>query len=212
VLTRQLVESIGAAHNKNHPGDSSRKIRRALLHKLDDLTSKVEGAASSIGRVAAAATGGRLGDGEEREGRSGSGGQILSGIGSSIASGLGIGGGGAHAGGPASVFEATIDLDEFVKVVVSGKMKDPPHGHAGKDGDRGVAASVRDLWSGQVTNVVKMRERKRTRQRERHMSPGKKRDAHSEGDKESDRGGTETEDESEAFSRRVQKKLESWTG
>jgi hypothetical protein len=214
-LTRQLVESIGAAHEKNRPGDPSRKMRRSLLNKLDDLTSKVEGAASGIGRVAAAATGGRLGDGEEREGRSGPGGQILSGIGSSIASGLGIGGGG-HPGGPASVFEATIDLEEFVKVVVGGRMKDSQHGHAGKDGDRGVAASVRALWSGQVANVVMMRERKREWKRERLISARRKGGVHSEGDKESDHGGTDggksTEDESEAFGRRMQKKLESWTG
>jgi len=212
VLTRALVESINAAYESH----DSRKMRKVLLHKLDGLTSVVAGGdrdKSDKDGAEGPGAGGRHGHGDrERETRGhGTGGQLLSGIGN-LASGLGIGGGSTS--GPAAVLEGTMDLEEFVRIVVSGRSKD---GYKTKDRDAGVAASVRSLWSGRVWSVIRMRER----ERERTLSFGRslKGDpVYSEGERESDRAasdvGKSTEDESEArpWAGRVQRKIEAWAG
>lgn len=102
--------------------------------------------------------------GEKGDGGSG-GGQLLSGIGS-LASGLGFSGNGSGAG---ALLEPTSDLGELVRVLVSsekrrGKEREGHKSSAREGGEgRGIAASLRGLWSGRVGVVVKMRERERER-------------------------------------------------
>jgi hypothetical protein len=225
-LTRPLVDSISAAYDKSRSNDS-RKVHRVLLNKLDDLTSVVAGDRGDKGglEVAGAGTsaaGIHVHADEAWNGRGhGAGGQLLSGIGS-LASGLKISVGVISGGGPAAVLEPTMDLEDFVRAVISGRAKDQ---HTAP-----VAASVRGLWSGRVASVVKMREREREREmlswleRKERSAKGDYDRFYVEGDRDSEREGTDggksTEGESEVvghglgrhWPERVQKKIGSWAG
>ncbi|KAJ7179118.1 hypothetical protein C8R46DRAFT_625399, partial [Mycena filopes] len=221
VLTRALVDAVGAAYSDKARAGERRRSRgaRALL-RLDGEAS--DGA--SGGEGAEASTG------------------ALTGIGSLV--GLNVGGGGG-AGGAAGVLEASVDLEAFVRVVVGrakdkgkaknkGKAKEK-EGRAGEEEREkdaaivsGVAGCVRGLWSGLVWGVVGLREREiegpalgaslGTPERN-----GKDRWAPvvvSDGDTEEmelrahrgDKDGRSTEEEGpDKWGGRVQKKFESWT-
>ncbi|KAF9462668.1 hypothetical protein BDZ94DRAFT_1194337 [Collybia nuda] len=231
--------AAGAAGDSDGDGDGGSARRGA--------TGAGEG--SGLGPGSASGTGG-VGGGV---GLASSGGQLLSGIGS-LASGLGLGGGsGSATTGGGAVWEGTTDLLKFVRVVVGkeargkGKGKER-RGDGGdpigigygygkdKEKDAGIAVSVRGLWSGGITTVVRLRqweverevggvfgESKKDRLGERER--GKDRWALSDGDVDEPRrheksDGRSTEEESDIvggavglmWGERVQKKLESWTG
>lgn len=256
VLTRELVEGIEAAY------ESKGGVRKVLRGKLEDLTrvggeseddgvcerkgtvNVNEGIDSRMGETGAAAGG--IGAGA---GLATSGGQLLSGIGKLVGAS-----GGSH-GGPGSVLEGTHDLGTFVRVITGkepkgkgkGKAKerkresgDVALGHGiyarEKERDASVGVSVRALWNGSVTTVVRLREweverevrrdKEKEKRRRRGVGDGEK--ALSDGDLE-DSGRNEksdgaTEEESDMvvgpgvsgfpmmWGEKVQKKLESWTG
>ncbi|KAJ7771390.1 hypothetical protein DFH07DRAFT_1057717 [Mycena maculata] len=171
VLTRALVDAVGASYSdKVRAGERRRPRARALLG--------LDGEGSD---------GGSGGEGADTGAADGGGGQILTGIGNLV--GLNVGGCGA--GGAAGVLEPSVDLEAFVRVVVGrakdkgkgktkGKTKEkegrPGESEAGeavagrgkekeKERERdaavlsGVAGCVRGLWSGLIWGVVCLRER-----------------------------------------------------
>ncbi|CAA7259773.1 unnamed protein product [Cyclocybe aegerita] len=152
VLTRELVESIGAAHDAKVKSES-RKVRKAIKNRLapDGYRERTSGAGGerrktlSISLSGAESAGGAgerspVGSGGPASGIGSSGGQILSGIGS-LASGLGglvvggPGGGGAGVGGDAScVLAPTVDLPGFVSFALGSGSG------AGAGGNTGASA------------------------------------------------------------------------
>ncbi|KAJ6539368.1 hypothetical protein B0H19DRAFT_1240124 [Mycena capillaripes] len=236
VLTRALVDAVGAAYSDKARAGERRRSRgaRALL-RLDG-----EGSDGGSG-------------GEGADAGVPDGGQILTGIGSLV--GLNVGGGGT--GGAAGVLEATVDLEAFVRVVVGrGKDKGKARGKGktkekegrageGEGGEKerekdtaivtGVAGCVRGLWSGLVWGVVSLRERE-LEGTASGVSPAKQNTGGtldreraakdrwvpvflSDGDTEEtdlrvpkgERDGRSTEEEGDKWGGRVQKKFESWT-
>ncbi|KAF8076409.1 hypothetical protein FPV67DRAFT_1604951 [Lyophyllum atratum] len=132
VLTRELVEAIGAAYDAKvratdgRVGGHGGRMRKALRDKLRaGVDSDGDGGSGGFDRERGTTSGGEGGTGDrERESLGGvgtgvasSGGQILSGIGS-FASGLGLGvgtGGGGGAVGAGALLEATNDMGWLVK-------------------------------------------------------------------------------------------------
>ncbi|KAJ7129648.1 hypothetical protein C8R44DRAFT_850755 [Mycena epipterygia] len=169
VLTRALVDAVGAAYSDKARAGERRRTR---------------GARALLGLDGEASDGASGGEGADAGAADGAGGQILTGIGSLV--GLNVGGGGA--GGAAAVLEPIVDLEAFVRVVVGrakdkgkGKTKSKTKEKEGRAGEgeageaavgrkekerekdaailTGVAGCVRGLWSGLVWGVVGMRER-----------------------------------------------------
>ncbi|KAF5388112.1 hypothetical protein D9615_000428 [Tricholomella constricta] len=294
VLTRELVDAIGAAYDvkmrapDGRVGGHGGRMRKALREKLRagvDSDGDGGGAAGAgYERAGGAMSGGEgggcgmgiVGGNRERErdslggvgmGVSSSGGQILSGIGS-FASGLGLGvgaGSGSSATGAGALLEPTYDLAWLVKSVYGkegkgrgrkaigmgkerrGKERKSDagdllgvgytHGYSGKEKDKdgSVGVSVRALWSGQVTSIVRLREWEIEKGkmgssssiagRKRERVSIRERGALSDGDVDDALAATaksETEEESDVaiqngsfggmWGEKVQKKIESWKG
>jgi hypothetical protein len=263
VLTRELVEGIEAAYeSKVRTPEGRGGVRRALREKLEDLTRgesdddgvverrgtvNVEGGVDGRSGGTGAAVGG-IGGGV---GLATSGGQLLSGIGKLVGAS-----GGSH-GGPGGVLEGTHDLEAFVRIVIGKELKgkskgkakerkresgDTNLGHAiysrEKEKDASVAVSVRALWSGGVTTLLRLRQwevereirgekEKERKTRRRAIGDGER--ALSDGDLEdsgrNEKSDVATEEESDMvvgpgatgfgpmiWGEKVQKKIESWTG
>ncbi|KAJ6599043.1 hypothetical protein DFH09DRAFT_1356186 [Mycena vulgaris] len=227
VLTRALVDAVGAAYSDKARAGERRRSRgaRALL-RLDG-----EGSDGLSG-----------GEGPDVDAADGGGGQILTGIGSLV--GLNVGSSGA--GGAAGVLEPSVDLEAFVRTKEKeGRTGEGEVGEAaagrGKEKERekdaaivtGVAGCVRGLWSGLVWGVVSLREREldggmafapvkrdtvdRERGKERWVpvvvSDGEIEDTDLRAPK-GEKDGRSTEEEGggqDKWGGRVQKKFESWT-
>jgi hypothetical protein len=243
-------------------------VRRVLREKLEDLTrvggeSDSDGAAERRGTANVVESGvdGRIGGTGAAPGGGGgigggvglatSGGQLLSGIGKLVG-----GSGGSHSG-PGSVLEGTHDMEAFVRLVIGKELKGKGKGKAKerkretgeaalghgiygreKEKDASVGISVRALWSGGVTTVVRLREWEKEREIRVEKQSLRKRPlrgigdvekALSDGDledsarNEKSDGGTEEESDMVVgpgangfgpmmWGEKVQKKLESWTG
>ncbi|KAH0587538.1 hypothetical protein H2248_006318 [Termitomyces sp. 'cryptogamus'] len=242
VLTRDLVDAIAltyegkgfTADSRVGPGRVRRAIRGKLRAGIDSdgersaPTSGGEGGGSGIGIVGSDA---KEDKDKDTLGTAVGSGQILSGIGS-LASGLGLSGtGGVQGAG--GVLEPTYDLGWLVKCVCGGKRGKAMGrrgddgdllgvGYAHKEKDGGVGLSVRALWTGQVSSIVKLREWEAEKERERACGSlvDKKRDrwALSDGDVDETVVKSETEEESEQatfrgmWGEKVQRKLGNWTG
>ncbi|PFH52744.1 hypothetical protein AMATHDRAFT_1795 [Amanita thiersii Skay4041] len=183
VLNQPLIEAVDAAYETKYRSTETRKVRRVIKEKLDDLAGVVAGTAPDTGveptTIDAARRGNQSGVDITGAGdRAGSGSIVgTSSTFGGIASGLGLGGG---AGGCSAVLDATVHLPRFIKLIVSGssglsgvrakgrakngKGESTDIGLYGygkdkdKDKEAGVAASVRALWSGHVNALLKMRE------------------------------------------------------
>ena len=180
VLSQSLIESIDAAYDSKHRHTETRKVRRAIKEKLDDLAGVVAGAAPDTNQDQGSIDAVRRGtqssiDISSPGDRGGSNGLVGSSTAlGGIASGLGLSGG---TNGLSSVVEPTTHLAHLVKLALggasnsawargknkSGKQREgKDYGVYGsgkeKDKEAGVAASVRALWGGNVNQLAKMRE------------------------------------------------------
>ncbi|KAF8640106.1 hypothetical protein AX17_001342 [Amanita inopinata Kibby_2008] len=182
VLSQTLIEAIDAAYESKYRSTETRKVRRAIKEKLDDLAGVVAGTNPDNdpdqGTIDASRRGNQSSIDIPGPGDRGGSGTL---VGSSstlggIASGLGLSGG---TGGCSSIVEPTIHLPRFVRTVAggaqamggvrvrgkrSGKRESIDLGLYGygrekdKDKEAGVGASVRALWSGHINILLKMRE------------------------------------------------------
>ena len=180
VLNQSLIEAIDSAYDNKHRPTETRKVRRAIKGKLDDLAGVVAGTTpdnvseqgiSDVVRrgnqpsLDFPGAGDRIGSGSLAGSTSTLGG---------IASGLGLSG---TASGLSSLVDPTVNLSRFVQLIVgahgtghgwtrgkgrTGKQRGSVdlgiHGH-GKEKDKDKdAGSVRALWSGNIALLVQMRE------------------------------------------------------
>ncbi|KAF8351438.1 hypothetical protein F5887DRAFT_937473 [Amanita rubescens] len=250
VLNQSLIEAIDSAYDIKHRPTETRKVRRVIKEKLDDLAGVVAGTAPDSVSEQGTPDLARRGNQSSLD-FPGAGDRIGSGslVGNSstlggIASGFGLSGG---TSGLSSLVDPTVNLTRFVKTVVggahgashgwtrgkskSGKQRESVdlgmHGY-GKDKDKDKdAGSVRALWSGNISHLLKMREWQELSsitERDRESSRWRDRLAVgvlSEGE-EGVRGKTDgrtTEEESDQvaagpsfWSDKMQRTLESWAG
>src|SRR6266550_1956607 len=181
VLNQSLIEAIDSAYDIKHRPTETRKVRRVIKEKLDDLAGVVAGTAPDSVSEQGTPDLARRGNQSSLD-FPGAGDRIGSGslVGNSstlggIASGFGLSGG---TSGLSSLVDPTVNLARFVKTIVggahgtghgwtrgkskSGKQRESVdlgmHGY-GKDKDKDKdAGSVRALWSGNISLLLKMRE------------------------------------------------------
>lgn len=176
VLNQSLIDSIDASYDSKHRPTESRKVRRAIKEKLDDLAGVVAGTVPDTDQVQDQVRRGPqstldlTGTGD----RGGSGSLVGS---STTLGGLasGFGRSNSSANGLSSIVEPFTHLARLVKLALGGS---PGNGWArgrgkqrenldfgsiyssGKEKDKeaGVGASIRALWSGHINQLTKMRE------------------------------------------------------
>lgn len=184
-------------------------MHRVLLNKLDDFTTDLRTSTSSAVGGGIGSIGGH-GHGHHGHGHGHSSSYGGSGSGASK-DGYGYGYGygyGGYGGQPVlrdssssrnDVPIATGDMEQFVRIVQA----------SGKDG----AASLRYLWSGRLAQLEKKRSERVMFEVEREKDDEKERERDKERNERSDGRSTEDESESRGWTgRRVQRKIESWTG
>lgn len=181
-------------------------MHRVLLNKLDDFTTDLRTSTSSAVGGGIGSIGGGHGHGHHGHGHGHS--SSYGGSGSNASKdgyGYGYGYGYSGYGGQPVLRDssssrndvpiATGDMEQFVRIVQA----------SGKDG----AASLRYLWSGRLAQLEKKRSERVMFEVEREKDEERDRERNERSD------GRSTEDESESrgwTGRRVQRKIESWTG